>query len=88
MSTQTGFLFHFNDFINLYSYVLTNNNQLKIDQNSLNLVEICAPHQKCQWDQTLSCKHGRAYTYASLVKSQAGFELVRRIKYVILQFFR
>jgi len=46
---------------------------LKINKDSLFVVEICDQARPCIWNGELICVHSRAYTYASLIKSSGEY---------------
>jgi len=70
---EVRYIFYNNDDINTYIYGLEKIENLKINKDSLFVVEICDQARPCIWNGELICVHSRAYTYASLIKSSGEY---------------
>jgi 4-amino-4-deoxy-L-arabinose transferase-like glycosyltransferase len=74
---EVRFIFHNDDYVNIFAYGLKHYSQTKLKKTSLILVDICDSNKGCQWDGVLRCVHSRGYTYSSLLKyNDIGFEKI------------
>ncbi len=69
-------LFHNDDDVNLFTYGLNQFSNIKNDNQSLVVVEICQEEGGCVWRKNNMCIVNRGFTYASLIKSQDEVEQI------------
>ncbi|NMC35957.1 hypothetical protein GYA49_02830 [Candidatus Beckwithbacteria bacterium] len=73
---QAKFLIHDSNDINRFAYGIKHFDQVAYNANSHQLIELCQNIEWCKWDEISRCIYSRAYTYASLLKSQNTYHYI------------
>lgn len=67
------FVFHDDNYKNIFSYGLRRYTSLKNDNNSTLIVDVCYGEQVCDWDATSWCKNDRGFTYMALFREATNY---------------
>ncbi len=71
---KVKFIFHDDNYKNIFSYGLRRFSGLKNDNNSNLIVDICYGEQVCDWDGANWCKNDRGFTYMALFREASDYE--------------
>lgn len=71
VSNSANFIFHDDNYVNIFSYGLRKYSTLRHDPSSLAVVDICYGIQRCNWDGNLWCADDRGYTFMALFREAA-----------------
>lgn len=72
--SAANFVFHDDNYVNIFSYGLKRYSTLKHDPNSSNVVDVCYGLQRCNWDGNLWCADDRGYTFMALFREAAKYK--------------
>lgn len=70
---EARYIFHNDDDINTFAYGLSRFGEVRINQNSLLVIDICEPFIECSWNGLNKCDYSRDYTYAAILKSTGEY---------------
>lgn len=70
---KAKFIFHDDNYKNIFSYGLRRYSSLKNDNASNLIVDICYGEQVCDWDTISWCKNDRGFTYMALFREATHY---------------
>lgn len=71
---KAKFVFHDDNYKNIFSYGLRRYSNIKNDSNSNLIVDVCYGEQVCDWDGAKWCKNDRGFTYMALFREAASYQ--------------
>lgn len=71
---KAKFIFHDDNYKNIFSYGLRRYSSLKNDNDSTLVVDVCYGEQVCDWDTVSWCKNDRGFTYTALFRESVVYE--------------